>query len=351
MKSSSPAPFAALARLVPIFGFCLISIAAGWPTAAGGQSLKTSRGDLLIIGPEGALVVSPGGARRQLPLPKAARVTDLRSSPESWFAAAVAIEDGSPSLHLFEGKSDGVETLPVPAQEHTKELAQPVFVADGRGIRALVWFAGEAHHQHAVRAAEWLDGHWGETQTISPPGKGTQIALATAALDDGSSLAVWAAFDGQDDEILWSRQLHGSWSRPRPIAEDNAVPDVTPSLFPTAGGALVTWSRYDGNDYRVNVSRFDGEGWTSPTVVGSRGTTEPTFSDAAKPYLIYHRADPVAWGVIELDASGKALRETSIEIADPRRPVLFEVSERTVTLAWTALEKQMVSVPLRWSER
>ncbi len=331
-------------------GLALIMIVS--PLAAGGNALKTARGDILLPGPDGkVLVESPGGGRLELPLPKSARVSDLRSSATGWFAAAVVREDGVASLRLFESKAGALETLAAPVQKAASELGQPVFVADADGVKALLWFAGEAHNQHEVRVAEWLDGYWGETKTISPPGKGTQIALSTAVLGDGSWLAVWAAFDGQDDEILWSRHVDGAWSKPRQIAQNNAVPDITPALYPTAGGALAVWSRYDGNDYRVNLSRFDGKRWSAPVIVGGRGSTAPSFSDAGKPYLIYRRADPAAWGVMELDGAGKVLREAALELADPRRPLLFEASESTVTLGWATVETKSLIAPLTWTER
>ena len=345
LASSRPA---ALARSV---GLCLLltSIAS---SAAEGESLKTHRGDLLLPGADGKyLVESPGGSRLELPLPKTARVSDLRSSPTSWFAAAVAFEEGGPSLRIFEGKAGTLESVSAPAQKTASQLRQPVFVADDDGIKALLWFAGEAHNQHEVRVSEWLDGYWGETTTISPPGKGSQIALSTAVLDDGSWIAVWAAFDGTDDEILWSRHVDGAWSKPQRIADDNAVPDITPALYTTADGTLAVWSRFDGNDYRVNLSRFDGTSWSPPVIVGGRGSTAPSFSDADKPYLIYRQADPPAWGVMELGVRGKVLREATLELADPRRPVLFDASTSSVTLGWAMVETKSLAAPVAWAER
>ena len=331
---------------------CVLALHSGIPVLASGQAMKTARGDVLIPSATGKTFIQPAvGNRVELPLPKTARVSDLRSSATGWFAAAVADLDGAPRIHLFKGQGEVIEDLPSPAVAPAREIRQPIFVAAKNEILGLIWLAGEAHHQLAVTSARWLDGHWSEPEVISPPGKGTQIALASTVLGDGSWMVIWAAFDGNDDEILWSRWSAGAWSKPQPIAEDNAVPDITPHLVTTSQGALAAWSRYDGNDYRINVARFDGESWTRPAVIGPKGSTAPTFSEAEIPYLIYHHADPQAWGILELDPKGSVVREAAVELAEPRRPILARVSERDVVFEWISLEQQAVSAPLAWVER
>ncbi len=343
MSSSPLRPFAACFTLT-------LLLAAGPPLA--GQALKAAHGELLLSSTDGrSFVQRPGGELVELPLPAGARVSDLRSAGDEWLVAAVSRVAGAPRIELLRGSGSRVESLPAPALGPAAELREPLFVAGDEGFEALVWLAGDAHHRLAVRASRWQAGGWGAAETISPPGQGTQIALSTAVLGDGSWLVVWAAFDGRDDEILWSRFAGGAWSAPRPIAEDNAVPDITPSLFATGGGALAAWSRYDGNDYRVNVARFDGERWSAPQVAGPAGSTAPGFSAAERPYLLYRRAAPAAWAVIELDAAGAALREATIAVAEPRRPVLESITERAVTFEWIDRQRQMISAPVAWVER
>ena len=324
-------------------------VLTGGSQAAVGPTLKTSAGEILVLDRErGAVIQSPDGRQVTLPLSTAAKVSDFRRCGEKWFAAAVDYETAGPALRLMQGQGSTAEALPSPVDAQAVMLAQPLFVADSEALHAVVWLAGDAHHQLAVQAARWLDGTWSEPVTLSPPGKGTQIALSTATLRDGASLVVWAAFDGTDDEILWSRWLDGAWSQPRAIAEDNAVPDITPQLFTTSDGALVAWSRYDGNDYRVNVSRFDGESWSRPVVVGPKGSTAPSFDDAAKPYLLYHQADPRAWGIMELDDFGKVRRQAIFQGNAAQRPILQTASAGSLVLEWVGADRKTVAVPLAW---
>ena len=323
------------------------------PPIASAQSLKTANGDRLLSATDGrSFVERPSGHRIELPLTAGAGVSDFRSTGPDWLVAAVSRVTDAPRLELLKGHDDEVMRLPAPALDAEAELRQPVFIADRAGFQALVWLAGDAQHQLAVKASRWLAGGWGPTEILSPPGKGTQIALTTTILADGTWLVAWAAFDGRDDEILWSRFQEGIWSPARPIAADNAVPDITPHLFATADGALIAWSRFDGNDYRVNVARFDGDRWSVPTIAGPAGSTAPTFSNAERPYVIYRHADPPAWAVMELDTAGSVMREAiDLSANGPRRPVIGAVAEKTIQFEWIGREQPVASAPLPWQER
>lgn len=333
------------------FATCLALALFLTPSVASSQAMKTAAGDLLMTAPGGKRVVErPGGERVELPLATGAWVTDFRTIGQDWLVAAASRDSGGQKLELLQGRGAEVETLPSPALDGGAELMQPVFVADRQGFQALIWLEGDAHHQLAVKASRWMAGGWGATETLSAPGKGTQIALTTAILGDGSWLVAWAAFDGQDDEILWSRFEAGVWTKPQPIAANNAVPDITPQLFATDGGALIAWSRFDGNDYRVNVARFDGKGWSSPEVAGPAGSTQPVFSDAERPYLVYHQAVPSAWAVMELTADGAVRREATLKAKGPQRPVIA-VTEQAVRFEWVGLDRKKVSAPVAWVSR
>ena len=335
-------------RITALSTLAALLLAAGAALAAT-PALKTAQGDLLLGGADGPRFVQPaGGERVELPLPASSRVSDFRSASGGWLVAAVSRAGDSPALELLHGHGGKVTHLPSPTLGPSAELMEPMFLADQHGFQALVWLAGNADDRMSVQAARWLAGGWSAPETISQPG--TQIALATAVLTDGSWLVVWAAFDGRDDEIVWSRFADGAWSEPRPIAEDNAVPDVTPSLHATSGGALVAWSRYDGNDYRVNVARFDGEGWSAPVVAGPAGSIDPAFSGTDAPYLTYRHAAPTGWGVMALDDAGVVLREARLPATEWRRPLLA-VSGEGVRFEWVDLEQKSASVAVAWMDR
>ncbi len=303
---------------------------------------RSPAGDLLLVRDRDAYAVeSATGDRTVLPLPGDARVNDFRAAGGGWLAAAVVDGEGGQVIIVVRGvrppgvrPSGGdrdVENLAAPAREDL--LREPLLLTRGAELAAVVWLGGEADDRLAVRAARTQDGAWQRPQTISPPGHGTQIALTAAVLGDGSWLVAWAAFDGVDDEILWSRSTDGKpWSAPQRLAADNRVPDITPHLYADDAGAFVAWSRYDGNDYRVQVARFDGAAWSEPATVGVRGSVDPRFDDAGSPVLVYRRAVPRSWAVAELDGEGEVVRGATAP--GNQRPVVSQVTAEGVLLRW-----------------
>jgi hypothetical protein len=331
LHRNRPAAVAARTRVVTLTVLTVLTVlGAGGPASA---EVLAARGELRVVRAGDGVRLETAEGRTELPLSPRAAVTDFRSTADGWRLAAVEPRAEGPALVLLEGSGERVTTLPAPAVE-AAVVHGPTLLADGSALRALVWLEGTAVRRLAVRAARFREGGWEAPRTISPPGPGTQIGLTATLLADGSWLAAWSAFDGEDDEILWSRFAGGSWSPPRPVAADNRVPDVTPAVVAAGGGALLAWSRYDGEQYRLRIARFDGGVWTVPRAVTEAGTLYPAWGpgeSAERPILVYLRAAPRAWTVAELDAEGRVLRRARGP-AGEERPIVTGVTADGVSI-------------------
>jgi hypothetical protein len=192
-----------------------------------------------------------------------------------------------------------------------------------------------------VRAAAWTGTRWQAPERVSFPGPGSQLALTGAVLTDGSWLLAWSAFDGQDDEIVWSRRAAGAWQPVKRLYPDNSVPDITPALAATAdGGALIAWSRFDGHAYQLRMARFDraGDGrWTGEHAAAPSGSLYPAFVGGTR--LLYLTAVPRAWSVLDLDAAGRVLSRASIaaDATLDRPAVSFDGGQ--VRMRWPAAQR------------
>ncbi|HEX2251783.1 MAG TPA: hypothetical protein VHQ65_00785, partial [Thermoanaerobaculia bacterium] len=217
----------------------------------------------------------------------------------------------------------------------------PVVLTAAGGLAGLAWLEGDRRGALGVRFARWTGERWTRPEPVAAPGPGTQIALAGTRLADGSLLLLWAAYDGEDDEILWSRRgADGTWSRPHALGFGNSVPDVTPAVTALpGGGALAAWSRFDeaSAQYLVMAARFDDGAWSAPHAVAPPGTAFPSFEatpdDAATPRLLVRTAAPRGWAVLELDADGRPRRVAHAEAAAPDRPRV-EDAAGGVDLRW-----------------
>jgi len=200
-------------------------------------------------------------------------------------------------------------------------------------VGGLAWLEGKHPGSLSIRAASWTGTEWLPVEVVSPPLKGSQTGLSGTVLADGSWLLVWAAFDGHDDEIYWSQKKGSRWSAPRRLAPNNPWPDITPRVVATQAGALVAWSRNDGSDYRLTISRFDGSNWQAPQTVGGRGSVEPqlTILDR-KIYLLFNSASTASWSVVELQPTGRIVRQASVPGPGDEKPVLTWASSYQVGL-------------------
>ncbi len=344
-------------RTVP--SWLLPVLLAGSPAAAQLWQARGQSGDLLLLSSrQGSVLQRADGSRVELPLASTASVTSLAAVPggdgaERFYAAAVDGSGADRRLFVLEGTAGKLEALGVPEVREAPELREPALLVDETGLRALAWFEGPAPRRQTLRLARRVAGGWQSPETVSPRVAGSQMALAVAYTGKGVWILAWAAYDGGDDEILWSRfSLAEGATPPERLAEDNEVPDIVPSLLHTAEGTLAAWNRYDGAGYRLHLARYDGRAWTAPAAVAPRGSLYPTLHATERGTLLfYQRAVPRGWVVAELDRSGNVTRTASLTTRNAERPALLAATAVEVSLLWLGKEDQANEVAkLRWSE-
>ena len=328
----------------------LAALVAAEPAAAGERALRVERHDdtwsLIEVSPAGAKTAARSLVA--LPLGAQAYAHRLTTAGDRWWLTAVEPQAGEARLVLLHGdlENAGVRALPAPATAG-RVLLQPTLLLADAEPETLLWIEGETGRTTAVLAASWSGAGWQAPKSISPTGAGTQIALDAVRLDGGDAIAVWAAFDGTDDEILWSRRTAGrrpadaaaAWSEPAAITA-NGVPDVTPILAALPGGAAAVWSGYDGNDYRLQIATFDGRAWSEPQVHGGRGGVFPSREASAggAPQILFRQTRPSAWKLLQLGAGGEVVRSASARPADAGqravRPTIVTTDEQGVVFRW-----------------
>ncbi len=332
-------------------GALCISMLCAVPSLAQTDALQASRGgDVWVLFPSGeaARLETPGGKSLRLPLPARAEASSLAVLDGSWAgwtaAGSFLDEQGGRRLFLLAGDDQTSRALPEPPGQSGRERRFPVLLADGGKLAGMAWLEGDDARSFAVRASSWNGRRWSAPQTVSAPGPGSQIGLAGTVLADGSWLLAWSAFDGEDNEIVWSRRLGGRWLPPAAVSAGNSVPDITPALTASAasaasgGGAVIAWSRYDGEGYSLVLSRFTGQEWRDERA-GPPGALYPSFSgDADRSRLLFFTAQPRGWGALEIDASGKVLRRATVTAPFAERPVV-EAASGELRLRWPAREQ------------
>jgi hypothetical protein len=296
---------------------------------------------LLVPTRNGVRLQLPSGTRIPLPAPSGSTFDQAASLGNEWIVAGLAPDtQGRSEILLLTGDGQAVTRLPSPSGRTSAIRQEPLPLIEDGHLAGLLWLEGDDRQSFGVQFAEWNGEGWSAAQTVAPPGPGSQLALTAARLADGTWIASWSAFDGKDDEIVWSRRgKDGAWSRSLRVAADNQVPDVTPALTVTRDGAFLAWSRYDGSDYRVVVSRFRGGRWTAPATVAPAGSGFPSFEPApgGRTWMLYRNAAPRGWTVAELDKAGRPVRQAVALTATAERPVVEAANDKAgkkLALSW-----------------
>lgn len=320
---------------------------------AGSAGAQASR-PLLLPGQDGARLQLSSGARISLPVPAGSALdTAAALQGGEWIAAGTRPDaSGRSEILLLTGDAQAVTELPPPPGLISGLREGPLPLIEEGRLAGLLWLEGGDRKSFGVQFAEWTGEGWSAPQAVAAPGPGSQLALTAARLADGTWLAAWSAFDGTDDEIVWSRRgRNGVWSAARrAAAADNQVPDITPALTTGRDGALLAWSRFDGQDYRVVVSRFRNGAWTRPEFAGPAGSLYPSFEPApqGRVWMLYRTAVPRGWAVAELDKAGRPVRHAAVEAANSaaERPVVRATSNG-LALSWPSREQRLAA---RWEK-
>lgn len=285
----------------------------------------------------GVRVARIGGGKIRVELPPGASLRDLEPTASGWVAAGRLPDSQGTDLLLVAGNPEGTDLLPVPRRGSNRFRGQPVLLLERRQLVGLAWAAGNAPREWEIWAASWDDGEWGSPQLVSPIGPGSQVAPAGTVLEDGSWMLVWSAFDGHDDEIVWSRRIGERWTVPQPVHEENDVPDAKPEIVAVEGGAMVVWNWFDGNDYRMRAARWVGNGWQESPAFGGKGSGGPGLIQTDDGILLlYQSVDPASWTVVEFDRAGNERREARILEDTNQRPLLVPDQAEDGILRWPA---------------
>jgi hypothetical protein len=285
----------------------LLSLVATAPAAADRLAARAAGDDAPVVWrDESGLRVERSGRSSRLALPEGAAIDQIAAAGSGWIAAGTRPVGDRLDLYLVQQTAAGLVELPPPGDAVARFRERPAPVVAGAALRGVAWLEGADRQSYAVRFAPWLGAGFGAPVEIASPGPGSQLALSATALDDGRTLLVWSAFDGEDDEIHASVGDGRSWSKPTPVGVGNGVPDITPVAVAVPGGALVAWSRFDGEQYRLALARFDGRSFAEVGEAGPPGSIDPMFAaGGTAPRLVWFDARTDAWVLSEVATDGR----------------------------------------------
>ncbi len=253
---------------------------------------------------------------------------DLEIGDDGWIVAGSKWRaDQRRDLVIYRQQGSRARKLSTPGGRVGQRWAPQMLLEEGE-LTGLVWQEEDAGLS-GIRFAQRRGNRWTRSQWLSAPSTRPQLALSAVSLGRGRAIAVWSAYDGQDDEIVFSQLTPDGWTRPQRISSNNRVPDVTPAVAATAKGAVVAWSRFDGHDYRLRLARFEGGRWRGERWLGGAGSAFPVFhADSERrdlgATLIYRTASSSTWNLAEIGRLGYLRRQRSIRTSRTAPPLVRE---------------------------
>lgn len=314
------------------------------------------------VGSRGRLVAfadSVAGSRLSLPdghwrqTEPGLEISAVSASREGfWLAGTHRREGREPQIEVFHWPAESSDE-PLP-RVFSKAGQDPVLFVDHGDLAGLAWLEGTDARSFRVVAATTKDRNPEAVQVVSGRGPGSQITPRGVALDDGSWLLVWVAFDGHDSELFWSRRVGLEWSSPERVVADNGTPDITPALVGLGSTAVVAWSRYDGHDYRLRLARFEAGQWFETSFESEPGTLFPRLdvlesTSSRRTFLTYRvPGRKPYWTVSELDTAGHVLERGLVAVDSRQPPALDVTGDGGVLLEWSTAESTLRRYPVVW---
>ena len=304
------------------------------------QSPIGSAGLALVPIADGYRVEDLAGVRATLAVSPGTRLTAIAELAGGWIATGARLVSDGAELVLWLNDGSSTRAIGEPGERFAFRRDPLALVEKGR-LAAVAWLEGDGGENNAVAVARRIGESWETVQTVSPLTGAAQLALSGAVLDDGSWLLVWAAVDGEDEEILWSRFDGTAWSSPTRLHPDNSVADIVPAVAAVKSGAVAAWSQFDGKDYRLKIAGFDGEGWHDTGFVGEKGSLYPTaFPSETGVGFLYQTVIPRTWSLVVVSSGGRlARRAATARISEPR-PVVVSTQADSVALRFASVEPE-----------
>ena len=289
----------------------------------------------------GKATITSSGRRTAVRLRRGERLSEIAETGRGWVAAGLREEAAGTGLIVVRRSGDrgSTERLPSPGRGGSLHRVTPKVLIERDELAGLAWLEGQRLDRMAVRAAQWNGAGWTDSVVVAETAPGSQTGLTQAILADGSWLLVWSRFDGRENDLYWSHRAGGNWTPPTRLEPPDGVPDVTPTLLATAGGALLAWSEYDGHDYRLRGARFAAGGWSRLALDAGPGVSRPRFiRQSAGTWLLVRTAVPRGWAALEIHESGSAGRLARVQTAAMDRPLLRSAGTG-MTFDWTGTRR------------
>ena len=151
----------------------------------------------------------------------------------------------------------------------------PAISTGPNSITWVVWTVLQGKNSDLFFTTSLEKGGWAEPAQIITNLSSNSAAMITVDREN-TPWVVWSGFDGQDDEIFFTRWNGASWDIPLMVNDDNFTPDIIPSMaLNDEGFPVIRWLGFAENGYVLLAKEWNGYGWDEIVVERSQDPFTP----------------------------------------------------------------------------
>lgn len=171
-------------------------------------------------------------------------------------------------------------------------------VVDESGNATAVWLAFDGSINSVVWNRYVPGTGWGSSQVTLESGSGDAGAVELAVDSDGNVFAVWQQANGSAVWHIWAARYDAAtdaWGAPVQLDTGSLDAGAPQVAVDGSGNAIVVWDQYDGTRINVWASRYSGS-WSAAEKIENDDTTDATapsiaVDPAGDAVVVWHLGD------------------------------------------------------------
>jgi lysophospholipase L1-like esterase len=147
-------------------------------------------------------------------------------------------------------------------QDNAFEDVSPSIAVDEQGKPVVVWIR-EKEDRREIYGSKWDGMKWSPEELVNDS-TNLRFSQPSVAFDHEGQIWVVATgvdINGGQDEIYWTHRTSSGWSGWSRLNQEDATPDVDPTILGFEKKVWAVWIGFDGERYRLFGRIWDGQEW------------------------------------------------------------------------------------------
>jgi hypothetical protein len=194
-------------------------------------------------------------------------------------AIAVWYQDYNIYANRFNGTNWGIAEL---IETNTGFANSPQVAFDSNGNAIAVWSQRNGPTNNISTYANRFNGTaWGTAELIETGDAGNARNPQVAVDSNGNAIAVWAQYDGANENTYANRFDGTNWGTAELIETNTGMADDPQVAVDSNGHAIAVWTQRDGTKNSIYANRFNGTAWGTAELIETGNDSDASYPQVA----------------------------------------------------------------------